>query len=88
MIAFTIGMNGKERWLLKVFITQLSQDRRRDNAMYRRPYTSLGVAIVTGVAVLATACAAGAEDFQTKWQQLIKAAQAEGQILLYETSGL
>ena len=48
--------------------------------MYRKPCASLGVAIVTAVTVLAIVCAARAEDFQTKWQQLIKAAQAEGQI--------
>jgi len=48
--------------------------------MYRRPFASLGLAILTGVAVLVAACAASAEDFQNKWQQLIKAAQAEGQV--------
>ena len=48
--------------------------------MKRRLWASLGATVVTAAIVLAGANAAGAEDFQTKWKKLIKAAQAEGQI--------
>ena len=48
--------------------------------MDRKPCASLGIAIVAAVTLLAAATAVGAEDFQTKWQQLIKAAQAEGKV--------
>ncbi len=48
--------------------------------MLRRSCASFGAAIIIVAVVLSATITSGAEDFTTKWKQLIKAAQAEGQV--------